>query len=126
MNKFDFQKHLLPKIKDKVVSHFTKQLLDDVYTSYQNKFDGINKKLKFEKIYDYQFVYYKKSTKNHSKGDFKSISKKYKSTDLTITLTYLARFGNEKTINNLLDKFVKETNAEKEKFYATILDHIYK
>ena len=126
ISKFDFQKYLLLKIKNKVHSNFIIQLSDDIYTSYQNKFEVINKKLKFEQIYDYKFTYYKKNTKNHSKGEFKSISKKYKTTDLTITLTYLARYGNKNTINNLLDKFVKETDKNKEKFYASILDHIYK
>lgn len=126
MSKFDFQKYLLPKIKDKVVSHFTNQLLDDIYISYQNKFDGINRRIKFEQIYDYQFTYYKKNTKNHKKGDLKGISKKTKTTELTTTLTYLARYGNENTISYLLEKFVKETDEKKEKFYATILDHIYK
>lgn len=126
MSKFEFQKYLLPKIKDKINSNFTNQLLDDVYTSYQNKFDGINKRIKFKQIYDYQILFYNRNIKNHNKGDFKGISKKYKTTDLTITLTYLARYGNENTLSNLLEKFAKETNAEKEKFYATILDHIYK
>lgn len=126
MSKFDFHKYLLPKIKDKVVSHFTNQLLDDIYTAYQNKFKGINRRIKFEQIYDYKFTYYKKNTKNHNKGDFKGISKKIKSTELTTTLTYLARYGNENTLSNLLEKFVKETDKNKEEFYATILDHIYK
>ena len=126
MSKFDFQKYLLPKIKDKVVSHFTKQLLDDIYTAYQNKFEGINRRIKFEQIYDYKFTYYKKNIKNHNKGDFKGISKKTKSTELTTTLTYLARYGNENIIPYLLEKFVKETDEKKEEFYATILDHIYK
>lgn len=126
MSKFDFQKYLLPKIKDKVVSHFTKQLLDDIYTAYQNKFEGINRRIKFEKMYDFQINLYKRKTKEHDKGDFKGISKKTKSTELTTTLTYLARYGNENTLNNLLEKFVKETDKNKEEFYATILDHIYK
>ena len=126
MSKFDFQKYLLPKIKDKVVSHFTKQLLDDIYIAYQNKFEGINRRIKFEKIYDFQINLYKKKTKEQNKGDFKGISKKTKSTELTTILTYLARYGNENIIPYLLEKFVKETDEKKEKFYATILDHIYK
>ena len=126
MSKFDFQKYLLPKIKDRVHSNFVKQLLDDVYTSYQNKFEGINRRIKFEKIYDFQINLYKKKTKDHNKGDFKGISKKYKATELSATLTYLARYGNENIIPYLLEKFVKETNSSKEKFYATVLDHIYK
>ena len=126
MSKFEFQKYLLPKIKDKISSNFVKQFSDDIYISYQNKFEGINRRIKFEQIYDYQFIYYKKNTKNHKKGDFKGISKKTKTTELTTTLTYLARYGNENTISYLLEKFVKETDEKKEKFYATILDHIYK
>jgi putative transposase len=126
MSKFDFQKYLLPKIKDKISSNFVKQFSDDIYTSYQNKFEGINRRIKFEQIYDYQILLYKRNTKEHNKGDFKGISKKYKSTELSVTLTYLARYGNENTISYLLEKFVKETNSEKEKFYATVLDHIYK
>ena len=126
MSKFEFQKYLLPKIKDKISSNFVKQFSDDIYTSYQNKFEGINRRIKFEQIYDYKFTYYKKNTKNHNKGDFKGISKKTKSTELSTTLTYLARYGNENIIPYLLEKFVKETDEKKEKFYATILDHIYK
>lgn len=126
MSKFDFQKHLLPKIKDRVHSNFVKQLLDDVYTSYQNKFEGINRKIKFEQIYDFQINLYKKKTKEHKYGDFKGISKKTKTTELSATLTYLARYGNENILNYLLEKFVKENDEKKEKFYATVLDHIYK
>ena len=126
MSKFDFQKYLLPEIKDKVVSNFTIQLLHDIYTAYQNKFDGINRKIKFEQIYDYQINLYKKKTKEHKAGDFKGISKKTKKTELSATLTYLARYGNENVISYLLEKFVKETDEKKERFYATILDHIYK
>ena len=118
MSKFEFQRYLYPKIKDKISSNFTIQFLDDIYISYQNKFEGINRRIKFEQIYDYQFTYYKKNTKNHKKGDFKGISKKTKTTELTTTLTYLARYGNENTISYLLEKFVKETDEKKEKFYA--------
>ena len=126
MSKFDFQKYFLPEIKDKISSNFTIQLLHDIYTAYQNKFEGINRKILFEQIYDYEILFYKRNTKDHNKGDFKGISKKTKKTELSATLTYLARYGNENIIPYLLEKFVKETDEKKEKFYATILDHIYK
>jgi len=45
---------------------------------------------------------------------------------LTITLTYLARYGNNDILDYLLERFVSETNHEKELFYASIIDHIYK
>ena len=92
MSKFEFQKYLLPEIKDKISSNFVKQFSCDIYTAYQNKFDGINRRIKFEKIYDYQILHYKRKTKEHNKGDFKGISKKTKTTELTTTLTYLARY----------------------------------
>ena len=126
MSKFDFQKCLLPQIRHKVRSNFSNQLLDDVYISYQNKFKGISKKLRFEQIYDYQFSYYKRKVKTHNKGDFKGISKKTKFTELTTALTYLARYGNANTMSCLLEKFVNETDEKKEKFYAAVLDSIYK
>ena len=126
MSKFEFQKYLLSEIKNKVHSNFVKQLLDDIYIAYQNKFEGISRTIKFEQIYDYQILLYKKNTKEHNKGDFKGISKKTKPTELSVTLTYLARYGNENIIPYLLEKFVKETDEKKEKFYASILDHIYK
>lgn len=113
MSKFDFQKEIRKYYKNKISSNFIIQLSDDIYVAYQNKFERINRKLKFEQIYDYQFTYYKKNTKNHNKEDFKGISKKYKTTDLTITLTYLVRYGNENTLSNLLDKFIKETEPSK-------------
>ena len=126
MSKFDFFNYFTNEYKSKVNSNFLYKLLDDIYTSYQNKFEGINKRLKFEKLTNFEILKYKRKTKNHNVNDFKGISKKYESTSLSITLTYLLRYGNEFTLNNLLEKFVKETNPEKEKFYSTILDHIYK
>lgn len=126
MSSFDFQKEINPLIRDRVKSHFTKYLMDDVYTAYQNKFESIQKKLEFKQIYDYQFVFYQRNTKDHQKGDLKEISKRRKSTSLSITLTYLARYGNEDTFQRILERFVIEKNLEKERFYSMILDTIEK
>lgn len=126
MSKFEFSKFINSEYKNRINSNFIYQLSDDIYVSYQNKFENINKRLKFETIYDYQILLYKRKTKDHNVGDFKGISKKYKSTPLSLTLTYLIRYGNENTLKYLLDKFVKEEDKNKEKFYGNILDHIYK
>ena len=131
MSKIDFQKTMLPYIKDEISSHFTKQLCDDVYTAYQNKFNNVKRRLKFQHISDYHFNYYKRSgrTRNgreYHSGDFKSITIKHDDTPLSITLTYLARYGYFGIVDYLLEKFINETNQEKEKFYVTILDTIYK
>ena len=131
MSKIDFQKTMLPYIKDEISSHFTKQLCDDVYTAYQNKFNNIKRRLKFQHISEYRFNYYKRNgkTKNgriYNAGDFKSITIKHDETPISITLTYLARHGYVGIVDYLLEKFVNETNQETEKFYATILDTICK
>ena len=126
MSKFEFFNYFTNEYKNKINSNFLYKLLDDIYTSYQNKFNNINKRLKFEVIYDYQILLYKRKTKDHDIGDFKGISKKYKVTPLSLTLTYLIRYGNENTLEYLLEKFLKEEDKNKEKFYGNILDHIYK
>ena len=126
MSKYEFVTFMREKYKGKLPSNVDAKLFEDVYVAYQNKFEGINRRILFEKIYDYQILLYKRKTKDHNKGDFKGISKKTKKTNLTTTLTYLARYGNENVIPYLLEKLVKETDEKKEKFYATVLDHIYK
>lgn len=132
MSKHTFQQALCDIVKEqKISNHFIWQLLDDVYVAYQNKFNNIKRRLKFQHISDYHFNYYKSSgrTKNgreYHSGNFKSITIKHDETPLSITLTYLARYGYFGIVDYLLEKFVNETNQEKEKFYATILDTIQK
>ena len=131
MGKHQFQKEMLPLVKNRISSHFVKHLLDDVYVAYQNKFANIKTRLKFQHIKEYSFTYYKRSgkTKNgriYKTGDFKGISIKHDETPLSITLTYLARHGYFGIVDYLFEKFVNETNQEKEKFYADVLDTIYK
>ena len=131
MDKHQFQKEMLPLVKNRISSHFVKQLLDDVYVAYQNKFDNIKRKLKFQHIKEYSFTYYKRSGRTKSgriykAGDFKGISIKYDETPLSMTLTYLARYGYFGIADYLLEKFVNETNQKKEAFYAMLLDVIYK
>ena len=131
MSKYQFQTEMLPRVKNRISSHFMIKLLDDVYTAYQNKFKNIKTKLKFQHIKEYSFTYYKRNGKTKSgriykAGDFKGISIKHDDTPLSITLTYLARYGYFGIVDYLLEKFVNETNQEKEKFYADVLDTIYK
>ena len=126
MTKIEFQKHYLPFIKNLINSNFVKQIEDDVFTSYQGKFEAIKKKIEFKQIYDYKFTFHTRSSKYHKKGDFKKISKKYKSTALTITLTYLAKFDGPNPLEYLKTKLLKETNAEKKNFYNTMVNCIEK
>ena len=132
ISKHTFQQALCDIVKEqKISNHFIWQLLDDVYVAYQNKFKNIKHRLKFQHIKEYNFTYYKRSGKTKSgriykTGDFKGISIKHDETPLSITLTYLARYGYFGIVDYLLEKFVNETNQEKEKFYADVLDTIYK
>ena len=131
MSKYQFQKEMLPLVKNRISSNFVNQLLCDVYIAYQNKFSNIKTKLKFQHIKEYSFTYYKRNGKTKSgriykTGDFKGISIKHDETPLSITLTYLARYGYFGIVDYLLEKFLNETNQKKELFYATLLDTIYK
>ena len=131
MSKYQFQKEMLPLVKNRISSNFVKQLLNDVYTAYQNKFKNIKTKLKFQHIKEYSFTYYKRSGKTKSgrvyrAGDFKGISIKHDDTPLSMTLTYLARYGYFGIVDYLLEKFVNVTNHKEEVFYADVLDTIYK
>ena len=132
MSKYTFQQALCNIVKEqKISNHFILKLLDDVYVAYQNKFKNIKNRLKFQHIKEYNFTYYKRNGKTKSghayrAGDFKGISIKHDETPLSITLTYLARYGYFGIVDYLLEKFVNETNQEKEKFYADVLDTIYK
>ena len=119
MSKHTFQQALCDIAKEqKISNHFIWQLLDDVYVAYQNKFKNIKTKLKFQHIKEYSFTYYKRNGKTKSgriykTGDFKGISIKHDETPLSITLTYLARYGYFGIVDYLLEKFIQETNQEK-------------
>ena len=131
MSKYQFEKEMLPLVKNRINSHFVKQVLNNVYVAYQNKFANIKTKLKFQHIKEYSFTYYKrngkaKSGRIYKTGDFKGISIKHDETPLSITLTYLARYGYFGIVDYLLEKFVNATNHKEEVFYAKLLDTIHK
>ena len=69
MSKIDFQKAMLPLIKDRVHSNFTKQVCDDVFNHYQNRFSAIQKRMMFEKVKSLEMTFYKRNTKKNQKGD---------------------------------------------------------
>ena len=72
MSKHQFQKEMLPLVKSRISSHFVKQLLDDVYVAYQNKFKNIKRRLKFQHIKEYSFTYYKRNGKTKSGRIYKA------------------------------------------------------
>ena len=124
MSKIDFQKAMLPLIKDRVHSNFTKQVCDDVFNHYQNRFSAIQKRMMFEKVKSLEMTFYKRNTKKNQKGDRKGIIKKTESTPLTKVMSYLARYGNDDTVSYLTNALFREENESKKKFYAQALDYI--
>ena len=91
-NKFSFLKEMREVYKGIIPSSFDAQLYTEIFTCYQNKFDAIQKRLKFETIIFKGFEFYKRDTKNRKKGELKKIVNEKKQTQLSICLTYLARY----------------------------------
>lgn len=119
-NKFQFLKEMRERYKDVIPSSFDAQLYTQVFTCYQNKFDAIQHKLVFETKVFNGFEFYKRDTKKHKKGDLKKVVLDKKKTPLTITLTYLARYGNENTLEYITSRI--DSVGDKQKvFYENIL-----
>lgn len=119
-NKFQFEKEMRERYKGVIPSSFDGKLYTQVLTCYQNKFDAIQRKLIFEvRTFD-GFEFYKRNSKKHKKGDFKKIIIKVKQTPLSTCLTYLARYGNEDTIN-FINNNVSKCDEKKRQFYSNIL-----
>lgn len=120
-NKFSFLKEMRELYKGVIPSSFDAQLYTQIFDCYQNKFESIQRKLKFEKvIYNYCETY-KRDTKKHKKGNFKKVINKKEQTSLSICLTYLARFGNENIIE-YITKQLSTCDEKKKAFYQNILD----
>lgn len=118
--KFQFLKEMITYFKNVIPSSFYEQLYKQVFTCYQNKFDAIKHKLTFDVATFKGFEFYKRDTKNHKKGDLKKVLLDKKKTLLSICLTYLARYGNENTID-YIKTHIEKCDEEKRGFYNNIL-----
>ena len=119
-NKFQFLKEMREVYKGTIPSSFDAQLYTQVFTCYQNKIDIIQRKLVFEVITFNGFEFYKRDTERYKKGDLKKIVIDKKQTQLSNCLTYLARYGNENTIN-YINSNINKCDEKKRKFYDNIL-----
>ena len=119
-SKFTFLKEMRDLYKSVIPSSFDAQLYTEVFTCYQNKFDVIQRNLQFTVIKFKGFEFYKRNTKKHKKGDFKKVVNEKKQTQLSICLTYLARYGNENTINYISSN-ISKCDEKKCEFYNNIL-----
>ena len=118
--KFQFIKEMRMHFENAIPSSFDAQLYIRVFTCYQNKFDAIKRKLTFDVTTFNGFEFYKRDTKNHKKGELKKVLIDKKKTPLSICLTYLARYGNETTID-YIKRHIEKCDSEKRGFYNNIL-----
>ena len=124
-NKFQFLKTMRAHFKDVIPSSFDRQLYTQVFTCYQNKFDTIQRKLVFEVVTFKGFEFYKRDTKKHKKGDLKKVVIEKRQTPLSICLTYLARYGNESTLQ-YINSNISKCDEKKREFYNNILRYCNK
>ena len=119
-NKFQFVKKMRTKFKGTVTSSFYWEIYTQVFTCYENKFNTIQRRLVFDVPTFKGFEYYKRGTKKHKKGDLKRVLIEKKHTPLSSCLTYLARYGNENTIDYINNNIIS-CNDNKRDFYNNIL-----
>ena len=119
-NKFQFLKEMRERFKGVIPSSFDAQLYTQVFTCYQNKFESIKQKLTFDVTTFKGFEFYNRGSKNHKKGELKNVLIDKKKTPLSICLTYLARYGNENTINYISSN-ISKCDEKKREFYNNIL-----
>ena len=127
-SKLDFIKEMRKVFPTKVSSCFDAQQYIQIYKDYQNKFNAILKNIEFKKIEFKGFELYKRNSKKHKKGDLKQVIIDKSQTNLTLCLSYLARYGKESTPEYLKQKVegLSNTTDKKEikrrELYQNILD----
>lgn len=119
--KFSFLKEMRELYKGCVPSSFDAQLYAQIFESYQNKFNALQKSIKFEVITFKGFEYYKRTTKKHKNGDVKRVINEKKQTELSICLSYLAHYGNANTIEYINSQLEKCCDANKKHFYLNVI-----
>ena len=118
--KFSFLKEMREQYKGCVPSSFDAQLYTQIFECYQNKFNALQKSIRFEVITFKGFEYYKRTTKRHKRGELKRVISERKQTELSICLSYLAHYGNPNTIEYINSQFEK-CDAKKKQFYMNII-----
>lgn len=119
-SKLNFLKEMRSRYKDAIPSSFDAQLYTQIYDCYQNKFDAIQKHLEFELVRFIGFDFYKRDTKKNKRGDLKKVVTEKSKTPLSICLTYLARYGNENTLD-YINKQMETCDDKKREFYNNII-----
>lgn len=118
-SRIDFQKEFNPLINTRIGSNLTKQICDDVLTCYKTKFQQIMRKVSFSK-YETKTIVHSKKTKKFKKGDVEiRTTKRFSQTGET--LTYLARYGREDTLEYIEKRLPTIEDHNKKIYYEMIL-----
>jgi hypothetical protein len=130
MSKFDLinlfgnkQSPLMPSSYTR--TNETQKAVSDVFDAYQNKMTQVKQKMIFVVQQSIEVEYYKKNTKNNKKGDVRSFEIKTKSTPLSKTLSFLARYGAGDTLE-YINKRLENKEDNKKTFYETVKGHVEK
>lgn len=137
MSKNEFVTYMRHNFEDReqIPSTFDYKIYGNVYVCYMNRFEVIKRKIKFYHTEYGGAELYKKDVpkKNKKKGDVKYYIQNNFETELTSTLTYIARYGKEDEtetlimIINSVQKSLHEDNSEnKVKFLETVISKIEK
>lgn len=118
--KFSFLKEMRELYKGYIPSSFDAQLYTQIFDCYQNKFNTLQKNIKFEVTTFKGFEYYKRTTKKHKNGELKRVISERKQTELSICLSYIAHYGNPNTIEYINSQLYK-CDAKKKQFYLNVV-----
>jgi len=122
MSKFSFQKVFNSLYNHRLSSHYLHKAIDDVWIAYNRRFKAIAQKIEFYKVDKLIPTFYKINTHGHHIGDLRSITCHTRKTDLTLALTWLAKHGNDTTIEWL--KSTIASGSSKNAFYYKLLGYI--
>jgi len=120
-SKNDLIKELASKIQNKYLTQKdVEYAIVEVWTTYQNKIDLINKNIIFKVQKQIIKKYYKRNSGENRKGDLRTYEIKFKSTKLSKVMSFLSRYGYvgiQKYISGNLEKY----DLKKQVFYKDIL-----
>ncbi len=119
-DRFSFVTEMRSVFKNAIPSSFDKQLYSQIFDCYQNKFNGIERRMRFDSVSFCGFELYRRNTKNNKKGDLKKVLLERKKTQLSICMTYLARYGNGQILEFIYSQ-MHSCPVDKQKFYENIL-----
>jgi len=124
----DYLKNNEPKSLVGLSGQDIQHAIADVHVSYENKFKQIRNKIQFKVQDKLHRTYYKNNGKSFKKGDLKNIELKKKSTPLTMTMSYLGKYGKER-ITDYVNKRIELNDFKDDNqklFYQNIQKHISK